>query len=98
MKKSILYKLMYDINDVMTNTSAIMKYIKALCCGDILKANDIIWATAAMIPPNDCPLTTAAMYSFEKRLAIPTKPPMNTALAAEKKVFEIRIFVLDLFV
>lgn len=73
---------MKDISDVTTMMSAMMKYIRALCCGDILKARDMIWAMAAMIPPRDCPLITAAMYSLEKRLAIPTRPPMKMALAA----------------
>lgn len=65
--------------------SAMQKYINALCKGDILKARDMIWATAAIIPPRDCPLTTAAMYSLENLLAIPTRPPMKTALAARIK-------------
>lgn len=74
--------------------SAIMKYISALCRGDILNARDIIWAMAAIIPPRACPLTTAAMYSLENLLAIPTKPPMKTALAA---VREIIIYIYILF-
>lgn len=45
----------------------------------------MIWATAAIIPPRDWPLTTAAMYSLEKRLAMPTRPPMKTAAAAENE-------------
>lgn len=69
----------------MTIMSAITKYMSALWSGEILKARDMIWAMAASMPPRDCPLTTAAMYSFENLLAMPTKPPMKTALAAERE-------------
>lgn len=69
----------------MTIISAITKYMRALCRGDTLKASDMICARAAMMPPKDWPLTTAAMYSLENLLAMPTRPPMNTALAAENK-------------